>query len=92
VSNPPYIARPIAGLAPEVRHDPAARLTPGATGSSPTAPSPRAGAHLPGGRLMVEIGHDQGAASRRFSGAGLADVTVHPDINGKDRVVAAVAP
>jgi hypothetical protein len=42
---------------------------------------------------MVEIGHDQGAASRRFfREAGLADVTVHPDINRKDRVVAAPAP
>jgi release factor glutamine methyltransferase len=38
---------------------------------------------------MVEIGHDQGSGRRgAFPAAGLAEVTVHPDINGKDRVVA----
>jgi hypothetical protein len=42
---------------------------------------------------MVEIGHDQGSAvAALFQAAGLAEVTVHPDINGKDRVVAARMP
>jgi release factor glutamine methyltransferase len=93
VSNPPYISEAdYAALAPEVLHDPRLALTPGGDGLSPyRAIAARAPSHLTsGGRLMVEIGHDQGSAvAALFQAAGLVEVTVHPDINGKDRVVAA---
>jgi release factor glutamine methyltransferase len=93
VSNPPYIAEAeIAGLSPEVRLDPTIALTPGGDGLDAYRAIARdAGRHLaPGGRLLVEIGSEQGAAvSALFESAGLAKVTVHPDINGKDRVVSA---
>jgi release factor glutamine methyltransferase len=93
VSNPPYIAASeIAGLAPEVRHDPSIALTPGGDGLDAYRAIARdAGRHLaPGGRLLVEIGSEQGAAvSALFEAAGLADLAVHADINGKDRVVSA---
>ena len=54
-----------------------------------------AGARLmPGGRLLVEIGPTQGAAvtasfSRR---PGWTEVRILPDMDGRDRVVAAVKP
>ncbi|MEO8684811.1 MAG: protein-(glutamine-N5) methyltransferase, release factor-specific, partial [Devosia sp.] len=42
----------------------------------------------PGGQVMVEIGYDQGAAvSALFIEAGFADVAVHKDLAGLDRVV-----
>lgn len=92
VSNPPYIAEAeMADLAPEVRnHDPRIALTDGADGL--TAYRAIAGGvmdHLtPGGRLLVEIGPTQGAAvSALFRDAGLEDVAVHPDLDGRDRVV-----
>jgi release factor glutamine methyltransferase len=93
VSNPPYIAASdYAGLGPEVRFDPQIALTPGGDGLDPYRVISRAaGRHLnAGGRLLTEIGHDQGeAVAGLFAEAGLADVTVHPDINRRDRVVAA---
>lgn len=93
VSNPPYIsAAEMAVLDPEVRHDPEIALTPGGDGlDAYRALAADAGRHLnTGGRLIVEIGSGQGAAVQTlFRDAGLADVTVHPDINGKDRVVVA---
>ncbi|HID67226.1 MAG TPA: peptide chain release factor N(5)-glutamine methyltransferase, partial [Roseibacterium sp.] len=51
-------------------------------------------AHLsPGGRLIVEIGYDQGVAvARLMSAAGLADVRLHADLSGKDRVICATSP
>jgi release factor glutamine methyltransferase len=100
VSNPPYIAAAeIPGLAPEVRDwEPRLALTPrDATGDDPggdglaayRAIALRAPAHLaPGGRLMVEIGPTQGAAvAALFTAAGLTDVAVLPDLDGRDRVV-----
>ena len=50
--------------------------------------------HLtPGGRILVEIGPTQGdAVSTLFETAGLESVTIHPDLDGRDRVVAAVKP
>ena len=53
-----------------------------------------AGAHLAqGGRVLVEIGAGQGAAvSDLFAEAGFADVRVLPDLDGRDRVVAAATP
>ncbi len=95
VSNPPYVsAEEYAGLAPEItRHEPRAALTPGGDGMGAyRAILAGVVAHLrPGGRLAVEIGAGQGPAVRNlFAAAGLEDVKVRPDINGKDRVVTGV--
>jgi len=92
VSNPPYIASAeMAGLAPEVReHDPEMALTPGGDGlDAYRAICARVGEFLaPGGRLMVEIGPTQGAAvTALFEAAGLDNVTVLPDMDGRARVV-----
>ncbi|HLQ20105.1 MAG TPA: peptide chain release factor N(5)-glutamine methyltransferase, partial [Tabrizicola sp.] len=53
-----------------------------------------AGARLmPGGRLLVEIGPSQGAAvAALFAQAGLQDVRVLPDMDGRDRVVVGEKP
>ena len=95
VSNPPYVSEAdYAGLSPEVHHEPKIALTPGGDGldayRSIARDAPR---HLkPGGRLMVEIGFDQAAqVAALFRKAGLEEATVHPDLNGKDRVVSARA-
>ncbi|MBL9053119.1 MAG: peptide chain release factor N(5)-glutamine methyltransferase [Tabrizicola sp.] len=97
VSNPPYIAADeMTGLAPEVRDwEPHLALTPGGDGLEPYRMIARgAGARLmPGGRLLVEIGPTQGAAvAGLFAAAGLADVRILPDMDGRDRVVAGVKP
>ncbi len=94
VSNPPYIsAAEMAGLAPEVRDwEPHLALTPGGDGLAAYRAIARgAGARLmPGGRLLVEIGPTQGAAvSAFFAAAGLANIRILPDMDGRDRVVAA---
>lgn len=94
VSNPPYIAASeMAELSPEVRdHEPRAALTDEADGlSAYRAIAAGAPAHLaPGGRLLVETGPTQAEAVREiFLTAGLAEVTVHPDLDGRDRVIAA---
>ena len=95
VSNPPYIAEDeMAELAPEVRDwEPHLALTPGGDGLDAYRAIARgAGARLmPGGRLLVEIGPTQGqAVAELFKGAGLSDVRILPDLDGRDRVVAAV--
>ncbi|MDJ0638032.1 MAG: peptide chain release factor N(5)-glutamine methyltransferase [Paracoccaceae bacterium] len=94
VSNPPYIAADeMAGLEPEVRdHEPRAALTDEGDGlSAYRIIAAKAGDHLtPGGRVLVEIGASQGqAVSELFRAAGLEDVRVHPDLDGRDRVVSA---
>lgn len=97
VSNPPYIASAeMAGLAPEVRdHEPRVALTDEADGLSAyrTIAGHAARFLTPGGPLVVEIGPTQGAAvSRLFAEAGLERIAVHPDLDGRDRVVAARRP
>ncbi|MEM9425945.1 MAG: peptide chain release factor N(5)-glutamine methyltransferase [Pseudomonadota bacterium] len=94
VSNPPYItAGEMAKLAPEVQQfEPRVALTDEADGlTAYRAIAAGAPDHLtPGGRLLVEIGPTQArAVSEIFVAAGLADVTIHPDLDGRDRVVAA---
>ena len=93
VSNPPYIAgATVAELAPEVRDwEPRVALTAGATGleSYWRIAAGLAGVLAPGGRALFEIGADQGAAvAGLFRDAGFASVSVHPDLDGRDRVVA----
>ncbi|MAU52597.1 MAG: protein-(glutamine-N5) methyltransferase, release factor-specific [Roseovarius sp.] len=97
VSNPPYIAEAeMAALAPEVRgHDPRMALCDGGDGLSAYRALARgAGAHLvPGGRLLVEIGWQQGAAvAGIFAAAGLGAVRILPDLDGRARVVCAQMP
>ncbi len=97
VSNPPYIAEAeLADLAPEVRlHDPPQALCPGGDGlDAYRAIAAGAPGHLAaGGRLAVEIGPTQGdAVAGLFAAAGLEDVTVHADLDDRDRVVSARCP
>lgn len=93
VSNPPYLAQAeLRDIAPEVRHDPGMALSPGGDGLAAyraiAAAAPRLLA--PGGRLIVEIGSTQGGAvAGIFWAAGLDDVAVGPDLDGRDRVVSA---
>ncbi len=96
VSNPPYIAAAeMAGLEPEVRDwEPRMALTPGGDGlAAYRAIAEGAPAHLaPGGRLLVEIGWRQGPGVAAILAAGGLRVTaVLPDLDGRDRVVAAHA-
>jgi release factor glutamine methyltransferase len=94
VSNPPYIAADeMPTLAPEVRDwEPHLALTPGGDGLTPyriiAREAPR---HLTGqGRLLVETGPTQGqAVSALFAAAGLHNIRILPDMDGRDRVVAA---
>ncbi|MEL6523197.1 MAG: peptide chain release factor N(5)-glutamine methyltransferase [Pseudomonadota bacterium] len=92
VTNPPYIAgKEMEFLQPEV-HDwePHTALTDGADGLTAYR---RIAEDLltylaPGGRFLCEIGPTQGTeVSEILAAAGLVDVTVHPDMDGRDRVV-----
>lgn len=93
-SNPPYITTEVVEtLAPEVKDfDPRLALDGGPDGLAPyrviAAQSSR---YLkPGGKVLVEIGFDQGAAvAALFVGHGFANVSVHKDLNDLDRVVEA---
>lgn len=94
VSNPPYITSAVVEtLEPEVKDfDPLLALDGGPDGLAPyrIIAAQAADWLRPGGWLMVEIGHDQGAAvSALFIEAGFADVAVSRDLNGLDRVVSA---
>jgi release factor glutamine methyltransferase len=92
VSNPPYIAAvEMDDLSPEVRKwEPRMALTDEADGLSAyceiiTNALPGL---MPGGTLMVEIGPTQGAAvSQLMRGVDLRNVSVVPDLDGRDRVV-----
>jgi release factor glutamine methyltransferase len=97
VSNPPYItADAFAALEPEVRnHDPAIALTPGGDGLAAyralcaTAPALLS----PGGRMILEIGHDQGpAVAALMRSGGLEHVEIRPDLAGRDRIVLGCVP
>ncbi|MGL6209064.1 MAG: N5-glutamine methyltransferase family protein, partial [Paracoccaceae bacterium] len=97
VSNPPYIAADeMPHLAPEVREwEPHLALTPGGDGlDAYRAIAKGAGGHLtPQGRLLLEIGPTQGpAVTAILQAAGFSNVAVHPDLDGRDRVVAARMP
>jgi release factor glutamine methyltransferase len=94
LSNPPYIAaHELPDLSPEVRlHDPAIALSPGDDGLAPyRIIAAQAPAYLtPHGRIMVEIGWQQGAdVMGIFQSAGWGDTRLIPDMEGRDRVVIA---
>jgi release factor glutamine methyltransferase len=89
VANLPYVAEgEAAQLAPEVQHDPAIALYGGATGDElireliAAAPP-----HLrPGGRLALEIGHDQaGLLSRFLEEKNYHDIAAKKDYAGTPR-------
>ncbi len=92
VSNPPYIAlSEMQNLSPEVReHEPRMALTDEGDGLDAYR---RIAAGAPdflmaGGRLLVEIGPTQAKdVSALFDAAGLSDIRVIPDLDGRDRVV-----
>ena len=95
VSNPPYISLDAyAGLMVGVRDfEPRIALTDEGDGlSAYRLICEAAGDHLTAnGRLMVEIGFDQGAAVQDiFAGAGFTEIQCLPDIEGRNRVVCGV--
>ena len=97
VSNPPYIALDeMADLAIEVRaHDPFCALSDGGDGlGAYRSIAAGIGRVLrPHGIVLVEIGPSQGAAvAQLFQNAGLTEIAVLPDLDGRDRVVCAKAP
>jgi release factor glutamine methyltransferase len=95
VSNPPYVARDEAGmLAPEVRaHEPHAALFGGPAGTEVYGRLiEQAGALLvPGGILVLELGHDSRAHVRAIleSDAHWTAIEVTDDLAGIPRVLAA---
>jgi release factor glutamine methyltransferase len=93
VSNPPYIEPgEYDSLPADVRADPVGALVGGVSCYRPLC-SQSAVRLRPGGSLVVEIGEHQGddvsAIARR---AGATDVSVRPDLAGRDRVVVATWP
>lgn len=91
VSNPPYVTEAAyATLAPEItRFEPRAALTPGGDGRDAYRAILAGLDRLaPGGRLIVEIGADQGAeVAALMAASGLGGVRVLRDLAGRDRVV-----
>lgn len=97
VSNPPYIAADeLDGLEPEVRlHEPLLALSPGGDGlDAYRAIAAGAAARLlPAGRILLEIGPTQGAAVLALLQVqGFQALQILPDLDGRDRVVAGLAP
>ena len=97
MSNPPYItAAEMETLSAEVqKFDPRRALTDEGDGlACYRIIAAGASRHLqPGGRLMVEIGWTQGpAVADLFRAAGLSDVRIIPDLDGRDRVVTGRKP
>lgn len=97
VSNPPYIAEDeMRGLSRDVLDwEPHMALSPGGDGLEPYR---EIAAHAPnyltsGGHVMVEIGPTQGqAVSDLFHAAGLQQIEIRRDFDGRDRVVCATLP
>ena len=94
VSNPPYIAlNEMPGLAPEVLNfEPHLALTPGGDGLDAYREIVAgAGARLVAeGRILLEIGPTQGAVvCALLSAQGFQQIRILPDLDGRDRVVAA---
>jgi release factor glutamine methyltransferase len=94
VSNPPYVASGDEHLAlGDLRFEPRAALSAGVDGlDSIRAITESAMARmLPGASLVVEHGHDQGAAVEAlFHHYGYQDVRGYKDLDGTDRVVVGV--
>ncbi len=94
VSNPPYIALDeMPALSPEVREwEPWSALTDHGDGLEAYRRIAAQAAQFlrPGGRVAVEIGHEQGPAVKAlFVENGFGRVEIRRDLSGKDRVVLA---
>jgi release factor glutamine methyltransferase len=90
VSNPPYIDGADTHLA-ALHAEPLAALTPGPDGLADLRVLARNAPHhlQPGGWLLLEHGHDQGAAVRALlQDAGLALVQTRRDLGGQERCTA----
>ncbi|MEE9428356.1 MAG: peptide chain release factor N(5)-glutamine methyltransferase [Paracoccaceae bacterium] len=92
VANPPYISEDeMADLAPEIRDwEPKIALTPGGNGLGAYKEiAAKAYERLTvDGRLIVEIGPSQAlAVVAMFQEAGLAEIEIRHDMDGRDRVV-----
>jgi len=92
VSNPPYIPdRDLAGLEPELRHEPRAALAGGADGLDFYRRLVRGAARLlePGGFIALEVGAGQAPAVAALAApaAGLAAAETLRDCAGIERVV-----
>lgn len=97
VANPPYLAEAeMAMVAPELRlHEPEMALTDGGDGLSAyrVIASEAQGYLTPMGRVLTEIGWQQGADVRAiFEAAGWARIEVLQDLDGRDRVLCADTP
>lgn len=96
VSNPPYIpSSTLAALEPEVsRAEPGVALDGGFDGLNFYRELVPRGAEMlaPGGRLILEIGADQGPALREIVQAeeGLELLELRQDLGGRERVVHAI--
>ncbi len=96
VSNPPYCReQEFETLEPEVRSwEPLSALVSGSDGMAVTrcliegAPERLE----EGGRLLVEVGTQADEVRREFERRGWAELRVHHDLAGRDRVVAATKP
>lgn len=95
VSNPPYIAEGGSLPAGIADHEPQVALYSGITGLEATS-TILAGAPewlAPAGAVVLELADGTAGRVRELAEvAGLADVAVHPDLNGVDRVLVARRP
>lgn len=90
LANPPYVETG-AALSPEVRREPAAALFAGADGlDAYRAIAPQLSRLLaPQGLAVIEIGATQAEAFRALAAAQGLETTVHHDLAGRPRAVAA---
>lgn len=91
VSNPPYVPTDIAArLLLDGRGEPLLALDGGSDGLDLVRPLVREAKRVlaPGGVILIETGeyNAKGAAALLAEG-GFTDITVHPDLEGQDRVV-----
>jgi len=93
VSNPPYVPEAdAAGLAPELRHEPALALfAPGDGTALLRRIAAEAGARLrPGGLLALELAPTQaGDVTQCLAAAGLGEIAEHRDLAGHIRALSA---
>ena len=96
ITNPPYIPTEALNALPVARHEPREALDGGADGLAVirrvlAQARPRLAA---GGLLLMEIAADQGQTARALASAAFPEATVrvHPDLAGRDRVLAVTSP
>ncbi|MEM6932314.1 MAG: peptide chain release factor N(5)-glutamine methyltransferase [Pseudomonadota bacterium] len=93
VANPPYLSDEEFEVAqPELQYEPRDALTPGGDGlDAYRVIAAQATEHLTtNGRLILEIGMTQAhQVSVLLADAGLVAINVHPDLDGRDRIISA---